>query len=888
MLELMVAKDLLIAHQFIGNLKELMTSVFYFSQLSMKRKYNSEIRIFFGGLLLILSNAVFSQNCSDTTIKERYYLNSDTSIAAYKTIPQKSGNYFLLTKSWSGASTLFNTILSKKDPYGNILWSQRFGVADSSLILSQVLELNDQSILALGTVQSKQTPFKVAQDPILLHLTQAGIVIQSWRINLKETDLITGFSHAFLCQIDSNAVTLLINYSSEQTTSTSEVMRWNIQTGQCTWASKFYKNQFFYTNGMMATSDGLFIINNFSENIGPMNEKQGINLMKLNPLTGSILLNKSYKNSFNNILPSAANVASVRQLADGSYKVVFVTSKDNEANKIIILCFDSNLDITMINCIGNISDNYIIRNFSINHKGAFAFSFFNYLNTNEHGYIVVDSSNQLLEQKKLLLSSGISYSVAFSDFDLYLDDYNKLSLYTSVNSGPKIETEAILKNIYNTDSTCVGFNFNEASTESFSLQPALWSVDQENTILPDFNVYSIIRNSLAVRNLQVCMSRKLYTSGLSDTVVKCNDDSVILRANANYLQYSWQPNNFSIPINDSTLKVFPPVSYEYFFSAKTYRGCLIKDTVRITVNRSADILFPNDTSICFGDSIMLDAGSSFISYLWNDGTANRYKTITDTGDYSIEAKDGNQCVSKDSFRLIGLHPTPSVNIQQNQILCRGQTDRLFGGIHTSYVWQDGSTSSVFLVQETGLYWVKVKNTFGCEGSDSVRILQIAEYPVNFINSDTSICFFESIYLKPIYQYASYLWSDGNTTPFISVNRSGIYSLQVTDSNGCKGEEQVTVSEKDCPNVLIFPTAFTPNGDGKNDVFKPVVKGFFDLYELSIFNRWGQRVFYTIDPLKGWNGKLESTQQSAVFVWVCNFQFKNQKPVTKRGTTMLVR
>lgn len=854
----------------------------------MKRNYSSEIRIFLSWLLLIFSNAVSSQNCSDTTIRERYYLNSDTSIAAYKTIAQKSGNYFLLTKSWSGASTLFNTILSKKDPYGKTLWSQRFGIADSSLILSQVLELNDQSILAFGTVQSKQSPFQAAQDPILLHLTQAGIVIQSWRINLKETALIMGFANAFLCQIDSNSVTLLINYSSEEATSVSQVMRWNIQTGQCIWASKFQKNRFFYSNGMIAAPDGLFIINNYSDNIGPMQEKQGISLMKLNPLTGSLLLNKSYENSFNNALPSSTIVASVRQLADGSYKVVYVTSKDNEANKIITLCFNSNLDVTLINCIGNISDNYLIRNFSINDKGALAFSFFNQLNSNEHGYIVLDSSNRLLEQKKLLLSFGISYSVAFSNFDLYLDDYYKLSLYTSVNSGSKIETEAISKNIYTTDSTCVGYNFNEAGAESFSLQPALWMADPKNTTLPDFNIYPVISNSTVIRNLQVCMSIKLYTSGLSDTVVKCNDDSVLLRANANYLEYSWQPNNFSIQINDSTLKVFPPISYDYFFSAKTYRGCLIKDTVRITLNRSAAILLPNDTSICFGDSIVLDAGSSFIRYLWNDGTANRYKTITGAGDYSIEAKDRNQCISKDSFRLIGLYPKPSVNIHQNQILCRGQTDRLFGGIHTSYVWQDGSTSSAFLVQDTGWYWVRVKNTFGCESSDSVRILKIAEYPVNFIDADTPICFFEPAYLKPFYQYASYLWSDGSTTPFISVNRSGIYSLQVTDSNGCKGEEQVTVSEKDCPNVLIFPTAFTPNGDGKNDVFKPLVKGFFDFYELSIFNRWGQRVFYTTDPLKEWNGKLESTQQSGVFVWVCKFQFKNQKPLTKKGTTMLIR
>lgn len=102
-------------------------------------------------------------------------------------------------------------------------------------------------------------------------------------------------------------------------------------------------------------------------------------------------------------------------------------------------------------------------------------------------------------------------------------------------------------------------------------------------------------------------------------------------------------------------------------------------------------------------------------------------------------------------------------------------------------------------------------------------------------------------------------------------------------------ESINVRPKTCINNLIFPNAFSPNKDGKNDVFKPYKTGIFYQYQLSIFNRWGQKVFTTNNPNSGWDGDYKSGQQnSSIFVWVCTYQFAGENVKTQKGTVILVR
>ena len=88
---------------------------------------------------------------------------------------------------------------------------------------------------------------------------------------------------------------------------------------------------------------------------------------------------------------------------------------------------------------------------------------------------------------------------------------------------------------------------------------------------------------------------------------------------------------------------------------------------------------------------------------------------------------------------------------------------------------------------------------------------------------------------------------------------------------------------------MVPNAFSPDGNGVNDIFKPHIEGQVDDYYFVIFNRWGEIEFATHDPSAGWDGRHEGVQQTAgVYVWMCRVKFASQGAKVEKGTVMLVR
>jgi gliding motility-associated-like protein len=104
-----------------------------------------------------------------------------------------------------------------------------------------------------------------------------------------------------------------------------------------------------------------------------------------------------------------------------------------------------------------------------------------------------------------------------------------------------------------------------------------------------------------------------------------------------------------------------------------------------------------------------------------------------------------------------------------------------------------------------------------------------------------------------------------------------------------GTDSIRVETKKCPFGIFFPNAFTPNQDGLNDIFKPVITGRPSVYKLVIYNRWGQQVFETTDPGAGWNGRIEnSEQETGTYIWTCIYQFNTQEKMIKKGSVILLR
>jgi gliding motility-associated-like protein len=111
-------------------------------------------------------------------------------------------------------------------------------------------------------------------------------------------------------------------------------------------------------------------------------------------------------------------------------------------------------------------------------------------------------------------------------------------------------------------------------------------------------------------------------------------------------------------------------------------------------------------------------------------------------------------------------------------------------------------------------------------------------------------------------------------------------VQVTDSNNCEGRDSIQILP--CEKMVVS-NAFTPNGDGINDVFKPAFYGAVVNYTFTIYNRWGQMIFKTSDPGKGWDGTMSGVSvPDDTYVWNCQFQFQGYKPDHKEGTVVLIR
>jgi len=160
---------------------------------------------------------------------------------------------------------------------------------------------------------------------------------------------------------------------------------------------------------------------------------------------------------------------------------------------------------------------------------------------------------------------------------------------------------------------------------------------------------------------------------------------------------------------------------------------------------------------------------------------------------------------------------------------------------------------------------------------------------NYLPPDTTKCDYSTITVGALGTFDSYLWNTGQSTQTIPVLNPGLYTLQVTDSNGCIGTDSTYISDSTCPQYVYLPNAFTPNGDGKNDIFRPIFAGAASVFKFAVYDRWGRVVFVTTTPGVGWDGTTGGRPQpGGTYVWECVYQLYQEPQRMQRGTVMLIR
>lgn len=276
------------------------------------------------------------------------------------------------------------------------------------------------------------------------------------------------------------------------------------------------------------------------------------------------------------------------------------------------------------------------------------------------------------------------------------------------------------------------------------------------------------------------------------------------------------------------------------------------DDVSIDSCRSYPERIKKDTIYsCYKDQVILKNKYDETSYLWNTGETSDSLLVDTAGLYWL--KRTTFCDTQiDTFIVINY--TDKFNsLIKDTTLCNGDSlvvslKEFKNKIH----WFDNDSSSqkTFLTQ--GRYWVEERGI--CENRrHSIDIKYIAIPNVDLRN-DTSICSKTSIQLSTTNNPQNkYLWNDGSTRNSLVAIDSGMYWVQVSNMCGSNSDSMV-LKYKNCKACQpIIPSAFTPNNDLLNDVFKPFFNCEIEDYSIHLFNRWGEELFYSNDINKSWDG-----------------------------------
>lgn len=170
------------------------------------------------------------------------------------------------------------------------------------------------------------------------------------------------------------------------------------------------------------------------------------------------------------------------------------------------------------------------------------------------------------------------------------------------------------------------------------------------------------------------------------------------------------------------------------------------------------------------------------------------------------------------------------------------------GADATYLWSTGETTQDIFVTEPGVYEL-VGTTNNCSGMDAI---EVNITPAIAASMDMYACEGTQTVLSVPYAGADYLWCEGETSQTLNANEPGDYCYQFIDDYGCIQEGVIHLTHLAHDADVYIPNAFTPNGDGINDVFVPVAANA-DFYEFSVWNRWGDIVFETTDPTGVWDG-----------------------------------
>lgn len=218
--------------------------------------------------------------------------------------------------------------------------------------------------------------------------------------------------------------------------------------------------------------------------------------------------------------------------------------------------------------------------------------------------------------------------------------------------------------------------------------------------------------------------------------------------------------------------------------------------------------------------------------------------------------------------LFVLQASAQLAVTGNSLICAGDSAVLTASGSAAYAWTAGNDpGTVFSTASSVLVSPEATTTYTVQGDVSAIAYTVVVQPLPvFLFSDSlQLCPGQVLFSETNYPEAIYAWSTGSQEETTPVPATAVYTLGIT-LNGCSYTDSVYVEllEAGCNGGPVLPNVFTPNGDGANDVFAPVIG--MQTGELRIFNRWGNLVYRGKLP-QGWDGTSGGRSCSeGVYFW----------------------
>lgn len=393
--------------------------------------------------------------------------------------------------------------------------------------------------------------------------------------------------------------------------------------------------------------------------------------------------------------------------------------------------------------------------------------------------------------------------------------------------------------------------------------------------------------------------------------------------------WAYYPDSSTIPLSVKSFEwstgdtsssiTVKPLQTTVYTIKRISGGVSCSDSIKISVPNMQTAL-QDSVRIC-GDSTILDAGTNFNAYLWNTGETTQTIRVKQSGVYSVTVTKG-VCTAKDSSKVLLATPILDFRVgNQKDSVCAGEEDSLFvitpqpGVVYNWYVSGSAAvinTGSFYIaknISKDADYMISASNNPPvCISKSAITHITLrTKFPKPVIHVDSVGLYAVTFNWDPVPLAAGYLVSMDNGATYANPV-SGVQGLTQTVT-GLLPNRQITIAVKAVGRYacqagdtsrrsattlnpfgdgIYVPNAFTPNGDGINDVFLAYGTAITSI-RLLIYNQWGTQLFISTDSNKGWDGTYQAGKSPAgVYTYALEAIMQNGKRVTKSGSFTLIR